>query len=508
MDLWLLLPEHPMADKEFSFLKLHRKLPLGEFVPIAIAGALLAVLGGCSLAPAYEKPVVEIPENYKESGPWQPAAPADRTDRGDWWSGYHDATLDELEGQVDSANPDLAAAAARYTQARSYLDEARGGLYPQVGVGAYATKNRQSDNRPLRSASQPDLYSDNYVAGLFNYEFDLWGRVRNLVAAGEANTQASAADLASVRLRLHAELANAYISLRGLDALAKLFDDTVDAYGKALQLTQNRHAGGIASALDVAHAQTQLDTARAQRDDVLAQRALLEHAIATLVGTPTSKFALAPKVVELPIPVAPTGLPSTLLERRPDVAAAERRTAAANAQIGVARTAFFPSITLTALGGYENTGDAGWLSAPNSVWSIGPRAFLTLFDGGRRDAEVERARAVFEEAGQRYRSVALSAFQQVEDSLALLHLLGDEAVHEDAAVASAQRTLDLALDRYRNGAVNYLEVVEAQTAALQAQRTALAVRDRRLRASVALVRALGGGWSPESGLAVAVNAGS
>ena len=475
---------------------------------LAVACLLLAGLAGCSLAPEYKKPVVDVADDYKESGPWQPAAPADAADRGNWWVAYGDPTLDDLEARVDAANPDLAAAAARYVQARSYLDEARGGLYPQIGAGAYATKNRQSDERPLRSASQPDLYSDNYVAGLFSYELDLWGRVRNEVAAGKAAAQASAADLASVRLSLHAELASAYISLRGFDALAKLFEDTVEAYDKALKLTQNRHEGGIASALDVAHAQTQLDTARAQRDDLLAQRALFEHAIASLVGTPASKFALEPKVLELPIPVTPTGLPSTLLERRPDVAAAERRTAAANAEIGVARAAFFPSISLTALGGYENTGDAGWLTAPNAFWSVGPHAFLTLFDAGRRDAEVERARAVFDEAGARYRSIALAAFQQVEDNLALLHRLGDEAIHQDAAVASAQRTLSLAFDRYRNGAVNYLEVVEAQTAALQAQRAALAVRDRRLRASVALVRALGGGWSADSGMSVAANGGS
>jgi NodT family efflux transporter outer membrane factor (OMF) lipoprotein len=466
-----------------------------------------AALAGCSLAPEYSKPAIDVPDSYKESGTWQPAAPADRVERGDWWSAYHDATLDELETKVDSANPDLAAAADRYAEARTYVAEARAGLFPQVDAGALATRNRQSDNRPLRSASQPDEYRDNYVAAQLNYELDLWGRVRNLVAAGQANAQASAADLASVRLSLHAELANAYITLRGLDALAQLFSDTVDAYGKALQLTQNRFKGGIASALDVAHAQTQLDTARAQHVEALAQRALYEHAIASLVGTPASKFTLEPKVVDLPIPMAPTGLPSTLLERRPDVAAAERRTAAANAQIGIARAAFFPSITLTALGGYENTGGADWLSAPNSVWSIGPHALLSLFDAGRRQTEVERAHAVFDEAGQRYRSTALTAFQQVEDNLALLHLLGDEAAHEDAAVVSAQRTSSLALDRYRNGAVNYLEVVEAQTAALQAQRTALGLRDRRLRASVALVRALGGGWSADTASSIAAATG-
>jgi NodT family efflux transporter outer membrane factor (OMF) lipoprotein len=473
----------------------------------AIAFAFTA-LAGCQLAPEYSKPVVDVPDNYKESGPWQPAAPADQIDRGDWWSAYHDPSLDQLEARVDAANPDLAAAVDRYAEARTYVAEARAGLFPEVNAGALATKNRQSDNRPLRSASQPDEYRDNYVAAQLNYELDLWGRVRNLVAAGQANAQASAADLASVRLSLHAELANAYITLRGLDALAQLFSDTVDAYGKALQLTQNRFKGGIASALDVAHAQTQLDTARAQWVDALAQRALYEHAIASLVGTPASKFTLEPKVVDLPIPLAPTGLPSTLLERRPDVAAAERRSAAANAQIGIARAAFFPSITLTALGGYENTGGADWISAPNSVWSIGPHALLSLFDAGRRQAEVDRAHAVFDEAGQRYRSTTFSAFQQAEDNLALLHLLGDEAVHEDAAVASAQRTLNLALDRYRNGAVNYLEVVEAQTAMLQAQRTALTLRDRRLRASVALIRALGGGWSVDATQSLAAAPGS
>ena len=457
--------------------------------------SIVAALAGCSLAPVYDKPAVDVPETFKEAGPWAPATPADQVDRGAWWTQYGDATLDELEARLVQANPDLAAAADRYAQARALAAQARGELFPEVSAGAYATKNRQSDNRPLRSSSQPDEYRDNYLAGQIGYELDLWGRVRNLVAAGAANAQASAADLASVRLSLQAELANDYVNLREFDALARLLTDTVDAYGKALELTQNRYRGGIASGLDVSRAQTQLDTARAQRVDLLARRAIYEHAIASLVGTPASKFSVEAKVVDLPIPQVPVGLPSTLLERRPDVAAAERRAAAANAQIGVARAAFFPSITLTATGGYQSTGGADWLAAPNSVWSIGPRALLTLFDAGRREAEVKRARAVFDEAGQRYRGVALGAFQQVEDNLALLRLLGEEAQEQDAAVAAAQHTLNLALDRYRNGAVNYLEVVTAQTAMLQAQSAALALKHRRLLASIGLVRALGGGWS-------------
>jgi len=459
-----------------------------------LAGA--CTLAGCSFAPTYKVPVVDVPDSYKEAGPWQPAVPSDQRERGDWWRDYGDATLDDLETRVDAANPDLAAALDRYAQARAYSAETRAGLFPQVDTAAGATHNRQSDHRPLRSASQPDEYQDNLIGAQLSYEFDLWGRVRNLVAAGEAKAQASAADLASVRLSLHAELANDYIALRGLDAQAKLLDETVTAYAKALALTQNRFRGGAASGLDVARAQTQLDNARAQSTDVQARRALLEHAIASLVGTPASKFSLPLEVVEISEPAVPAGIPSTLLERRPDIAAAERRAAAANANIGVARAAFFPSITLTAVGGFENTGGADWLSAPNAFWSIGPRAFLTLFDAGRREARVDQARAALDEAGDRYRATTLTAFQQIEDNLALIHLLGEEAKSQDAAAASAKRTLNLALDRYRNGAVSYLEVVESQTAELQAQRASLSLRDRELQASVGLIRALGGGWAP------------
>jgi NodT family efflux transporter outer membrane factor (OMF) lipoprotein len=454
----------------------------------------IALLGGCSLAPKYEKPAVPIADSYKEGGPWQPATPNDALTRGDWWAGFNDTKLNELEASAEKANPDLAAASDHYAGARAFADEARSGLFPQIDGQALATHNRQSDTRPLRSASQPDEYKDDLVGAQLNYEFDFWGRVRNSVAAGEANAQASAADLASARLSLQAELADDYIALRGLDAQSKLLADTVDAYSKALDLTKNRFKGGIASGLDVSHAQTQLDVARAQATDVHARRALYEHAVARLVGVSASSFSIEPMVVDFPLLDVPVGLPSVLLERRPDVAAAERRTAAANAQIGVARAAFFPTLTLTASGGYESTGAVDWLTAPNSFWSIGPKAFLTLFDAGKRHAREREAQAQFDEAGEHYRATALSAFQQVEDNLALLKLLGDEAKDEDAAVVSSQKTLDLALDRYRNGAVNYLEVVESQTAALESRRTALSLHDRQLEASVGLVRALGGGW--------------
>jgi len=450
---------------------------------------------GCSLAPVYVPPSVQTPETFKEQGTWVDAAPADQMQRTDWWHLYGDATLDELETKVDEANPDIAVAFDRYARARAYLDEQRSGFFPQIAAGTQATHNRQSDNRPLRSASQPDEYKDDLIGAQLGYELDLWGRVRNLVAAGKASAQAYGADLATVRLSLHAELANDYIALRGLDAQARLLTDTVEAYAHALQLTENRFSGGIASGLDVARARTQLSSARALISDIKAQRALLEHAISSLVGVPASSFSLQPAISELQLPSIPVAVPSTLLQRRPDIAAAERRAASENANIGVARAAFFPNISLTATGGYENTGGTNWLTAPNIFWSIGPRLSLPIFDAGRRRAIERETRAAFDEASDRYRGIALSAFQQVEDNLALLRWLGEEAKDENAAVASAQQTLDLALDRYRNGAVNYLEVVDSQITALSAQRTELTLRDRQLRASVGLVRALGGGRS-------------
>ncbi len=462
---------------------------------LLVATALTALVSACSFAPTYKTPATDVAENYKEAGPWQTAAPSDALERGDWWRDYHDATLDDLQVRLDRANPDLAVAVDRYAQSAAYLAQTRSGLFPELDANGQATKNRQSDNRPLRSAAQPDEYRDNALGASLSYELDLWGRVRNLVAAGSANTQAAAADLASVRLSLHAELANDYIRLRNLDAQQALLTDTVKAYDEALKLTQSRFEGGIASGIDVGRAQTQLENARAQTTDIQAERALIEHAIASLIGASASKFTLPAKIVDLPLPTIPLSVPSVLLERRPDIAAAERRAAAANAQIGVARAAFFPSISLTATGGFENTGGAGWLTAPNQFWSIGPRFNLALFDAGKRRAVDRQAQAAFDEAADRYRSTALLAFQQVEDNLALLHLLGAEAKQENAAVVAAQTTLNLALDRYQNGAVNYLEVVDSQTAALQAQRTLLSLRDRQLRASVGLIRALGGGWS-------------
>jgi NodT family efflux transporter outer membrane factor (OMF) lipoprotein len=460
-----------------------------------LATGFAAILAGCSLAPDYRVPTVAIPTAFKETGPWTQAAPADQLRRGAWWQAYGDPLLNRYEAQLQDASPTLAEAVARYDTARALAQQASAAGLPSLGADTQISRNRQSNDRPLRGANQPDIYSGDTLGLSADYELDLWGRVRNLVAAGRAEAQASAADLESVRLSLEAELANDYVRLRSLDAEAALLDDAVKAYDRAYGITDDRFKGGLVSDLDVSRAETQLQSTQAQVADIAAQRALVEHAIASLVGEPASSFSIPAATVTLNLPNPPAGLPSTLLQRRPDVAAAERRAAAANARIGVARAAFFPRIDLAADGGWQNTAFANLLAPGNTYWLLGPEAALTLFDGGLRKARVEAARAQLAEASAAYRAQVLRAFQDVEDNLAVLNHLSVEAGHQTAAIKAAKRTEDAALARYQEGATNYLDVVTAQTADLLAQRTGLEVEDRRLQASVNLVRALGGGWT-------------
>ena len=458
------------------------------------AAALTLLLGACSFAPPLKTPEVPTADTYKETGPWTQAQPADRLPRDSWWTLYDNAELDDLQKQLIAGNPTLAAALANYAQARALSDQARAGLFPTLGLSAGVERERESVNAPLRGATTPVYYNDNSIGASVSYELDLWGQIRNEVAAGKANAEAAAADLDNARLSLTAQLVGDYIQLRTLDRDSVILDETVKAYTKALSLTEQRHDAGISPGLDVAQAQTQLNTARSQASQTLAQRALMEHAIAALLGVSASSFSIKPELVVVKLPQVPTGVPSTLLQRRPDVAGAQRRMIAANANIGVARAAYYPTLTLGAQGGFESTGFSNWLSAPSSFWAIGPNALLSVFDGGLRQAQVAQARAEFDASAANYRSTVVGAFQQVEDSLAALNHYHDAAVDEKAAVDSSQHALDLSMALYVKGATDYLTVVTAQASALQTQLTALDLDTLQLQASVDLIRALGGGW--------------
>ncbi len=464
---------------------------------LALTVAATLALGACSMAPTYKAPEAPVADHYQPAGPWTTAAPADQLPREGWWTLYGDARLDDLEAQLLAHNADLAAALASYQQSRDFLQQVRADLFPQVSLGAGAIRNRQSDNSALRGATSPAWYDTYSLTGQATYEVDLWGRVHDNVAAGRASMQASAADLASVRLSLEAQLADSYLVLVGLDRQIDLLQKSVDAYQRALQLTRTLQAGGAVSGLDVNRAQTQLSSTRSELSQTKAQRDLLLHAIAVLVGQPASSFTLEAKTDLPALPVIPVGLPSTLLQRRPDIAAAERRTAAANAQIGVARSAFFPSLTLSAGGGFSSGAWGNLLTAPSQVWALGPSLLMDIFDGGRRRAQVDAAHAAFDEASAHYRSTVLTAFQQVEDNQSLLSNFGNALVDQDDATKAADHTLNLSMALYKQGANSYLDVVTAQVASLDAHLTLLGLQTNQLRASVGLVRALGGGW--ESG---------
>jgi multidrug efflux system outer membrane protein len=449
-----------------------------------------ASLAGCSLAPPESLPPSPAAPAYKELGPWKPVA-ATPLEAGKWWTVFADPTLDDLEGRIEGANPDLAAAVARYDQARAALRESRAQALPSVDTGADAERERASAGRPFgpgTAATDNDLR----VGASFSYELDLFGRVRNSIKASAADTRASAQDLTAVRLGLQASLADNYVRMRGLDARITLLRQTVDAFQRAYDLTDTRHGGGIASGIDVSRASSILSSARAELSSVAADRAGFEHAVAILVGESPSSFSLPVADGQLAPPAIPVGIPSELLQRRPDIIAAADRVTAANARIGVARAALFPAVTLGGGVGFEG-GDTGIFSAPNSFWALGPlSAALSIFDGGARRARVKISRAQYDEAAASYRSTVLTAFREVEDDLARARYLATQEKDQQAATTAAERTRDLALIRYRDGAADYLEVVTAQTAALDAQRSLLDVQTSRLQIAVDTVRAVGG----------------
>lgn len=474
-----------------------RRATRNHFSFAAISGAAVVFFAGCTVGPNYVRPTAEVPTAYKElPSDWKPAQPGDAIAKGKWWEIYQDAQLNSLEEQIDVSNQTLKAEQEQFAEARAALKITRSNLFPTVGTDPSVSRTHLSRNQPLyNAATESKDYNTFTIPVDVSYEADLWGRVRRTVEASRSEAQATAADLANVSLSLHAELASDYFQLRGLDAQKQLLDSTVDSYEKALQLTESRYHGGLASAVDVAQAQTILETTRAESVDVEVQRAAYEHAIAVLIGKPASQFSLAPIPLTTPPPVIPAGLPSDLLERRPDISAAERRVQEQNAQIGVAKAAYFPLVTLSGAGGFESAVFTTLIQGPSGFWMLGGDAAETLFDAGRRRGVSDQAKSAWNQSVDNYRQTVLTAFQEVEDNLAALRILQNEADTQAGAVAAAQHSLSLSITRYKGGVTNYLEVTTAQSAALSDEVTAVNILTRRMAASVLLIKAIGGGWN-------------
>jgi NodT family efflux transporter outer membrane factor (OMF) lipoprotein len=474
-----------------------------RLIPMLLSSAAL-LFSGCMVGPRYVQPATptapafkeQAPESFKEDQVWQAAQPGDQEIRGDWWQMFADAELNALEDQLTVSNQNLKVAEARLREARAAIRFNRSELFPTISASPSVDNERVSAHEPYFPASEANNGTGIYTLPIdLSYEVDLWGRVRRTVNASREEAQATAADLQTASLSLHAELAIDYFELRNADAQKQLLDDTVKAYTDALQLTQNRFEGGAAPKSDVAQAQTQLDEAKVQDTDIAETRADYEHAIATLTGQPPAKFSLpAAPQTQLHLPVIPISLPSTLLERRPDIAADERRVAEANEQIGIARAAYFPTLTIGATGGLEGTTVTNWLNWPSRLWAVGPQLSETLFDAGRRRATSEAAQANYDGTVATYRQTTLNAFQEVEDKLAALNVLEREAAQQHQATASAQESLQLFTNRYEGGVDNYLQVITAQTIALADERNDIDIQRRRMDASVLLVKAVGGGW--------------
>ncbi|ARP90816.1 RND transporter [Bordetella genomosp. 9] len=470
--------------------------------------SLAALLAACSVGPEYQRPAVNLPVTWKLESPWRPATPGDAADKGEWWRRYGDPTLDRLQQQVLAANPSLAVAAARLAQARAAADASSAGLFPAISAGARASRFKISGNRPLTNYASPQystVQNDFSFSLNASYEADLFGRVHNAVQASRASAQQAEADLANARLVLTAELAANYVNLRALDTEIDVVNQSIALQRRALELITARYEGGAASGLEVAQQQALLDNTLTQVEILARQRAQFEHAIASLTGTPAPDFSLPPQPLTAAMapPAIPLGIPSDLLERRPDIAAAERAMAAANAQIGVATAAFYPSIILNPSIGADSREIGTLLDAPSLLWSVGVSAVQTLFDAGRTRANVDFARAGYEATVANYRRVVLGAMQEVQDGISGLAALDRATAQSRTAVADARRVLDMAADRYSGGATTYLDVITAQQAVLNTERQAAQLTGQRLLVSVFLVKALGGDWHGAAATAAA-----
>jgi NodT family efflux transporter outer membrane factor (OMF) lipoprotein len=474
-----------------------------HYLPASVSVAMV-VLSGCMVGPKYVRPSAPQTESFKESSNlkegdgWKVAQPEDTLLRGKWWELYGDAKLDELEEQVDPSNQTLKIAEANFRQARAQIRFSRAAEAPTIGTAPSISAVRNSANQPYFPANEANNGTGDFILPLdLSYEIDLWGRVRRTVTASREQAQASAADLETARLSLHAEVAIDYFEVRSADAQKKLLDDTVKAYSEALDLTQNRFDGGAAPKSDVAQARTQLEAARVQASDITVQRAQYEHALAVLIGKPPAAFNLPPLPLNLDSPTMPSipvALPAQLLERRPDIAAAERRMAAANEQIGIAQAAYYPTLNLAAIAGLEGTSLLNWFNWPSRFWAVGPGLSETLFDAGRRRATSESAKAGYDGAIAGYRQTVLTSFQQVEDNIVVLRVLQTESAQQRDATGAAEESLRLFQNRYAGGVDTYLQVVTSQTTALANERNDIDIMRRQFEANVLLIKALGGGW--------------
>jgi NodT family efflux transporter outer membrane factor (OMF) lipoprotein len=457
---------------------------------------ILAALSftGCAVGPKYKVPAVPAPPAYKENANWKTAQPNDQNLGGNWWEMFQDPQLNSLEQQINVSNQNLKAAVAQYQQSRAALRYVRADYYPTVTTGPSATRQTYSNNRPPQSSFDGVTFNDFVLPVNFSYQVNAWGRVSKNVESYREQAQASAADLAVVNLSMHATLAIDYFAARSLDAEEKLLQDTVAQYQQAFQLNEDRYQGGLASAVEVEQARTILETTRAQMVDVGVARAQYEHAVAVLVGKAPADFTLPPSPLTVPPPSIPVDVPSTLLERRPDIAAAERRVASANAQVGLAKTAYYPLVNILGSGGFESGSITTLLQGPSGFWAVGSSAVVTLFDVGRRRAVNDQAKSSYDSSVASYRETVLTAFQQVEDNLAALRILEQEAGVQATAVEAAERSLSLSNTRYEGGVTSYLEVITAQNAALADEVTAVNILGRRMANAVLLIEALGGGW--------------